>query len=322
MYDLVIVGAGPAGLAAAVYGASEGLNTVVLEKNAPGGQAGCSSKIENYMGFPTGLSGTDLANRAHLQAQKFGAQFSTPSEVVGMEFDSAYSILLLKGGDRVSAQCVLIATGVTYRRLPVEGGERFESGGVYYSATTVEAQLCRGSTVIVVGGGNSAGQAAIFLSQTAKKVLLMIRGDDLNKKMSQYLTRRIEQTDNIEVLTHTEITKITGDEILSAVEVVNNQTNESRTIETAAVFIFIGAVPHTEWLPPEVETDEKGFVKTGPSIQDSQFWQGGRQPFLLETSLRGVFAAGDVRQDSMKRVASSVGEGSMTVQFVHQVLSK
>ena len=322
VYDLVIVGAGPAGLAAAVYGASEGLNTVVLEKNAPGGQAGCSSKIENYMGFPTGLSGTDLANRAHLQAQKFGAQFSTPSEVVGMEFDSAYSILLLKGGDRISAQCVLIATGVTYRRLPVEGGERFESGGVYYSATTVEAQLCRGSTVIVVGGANSAGQAAIFLSRTAQKVLLMIRGDDLSKKMSQYLTRRIEQTDNIEVLTHTEITKMTGDEILSAVEVVNNQTNESRTIETAAVFIFIGAVPHTEWLPLEVETDEKGFVKTGSSMQDSQFWQRGRQPFLLETSRPGVFAAGDVRQDSMKRVASSVGEGSMTVQFVHQVLSQ
>ena len=322
VYELAIVGAGPAGLAAAVYGASEGLKTVVLEKTAPGGQAGCSSKIENYMGFPTGLSGTDLANRAYIQAEKFGAQFSTPSEVVGMEFESAYNVLQLKNGDRVSAQCVLVATGVTYRKLPVEGCERFESGGVYYSATTVEAQLCRGSTVMIVGGGNSAGQAAIFLSQTAKKVLLMIRGDDLGKKMSQYLTRRIEQTDNIEVLTHTEITKLKGDQVLSAVKITNNQTNETQTVETAAVFIFIGAVPHTEWLPPEVETDEGGFVKTGPSVKDSQYWSARRQPFLLETSRPGVFAAGDVRHDSIKRVASSVGEGSMSVQFVHQFLTR
>ncbi len=322
VYDLVIVGAGPAGLAAAVYGASEGLNTVVLEKTAPGGQAGCSSKIENYMGFPTGLSGTDLANRAMMQAEKFGAEFSTPAEVVGLEFDSSYNVLNLASGESVTAKCVLIATGVSYSKLNVEGSERFEQGGIYYSATTMEAQMCRNSIVVVVGGANSAGQAAVFLSEYVKQVLLLIRDHDLSKKMSQYLVRRIEQTDNIELLTNSEISKMNGDNVLRSVEIRNNKTNQTKTMETKAVFIFIGATPHTDWLPAEIDVDDKGFVKTGSQVADSNTWNASRQPFLLETSRPGVFAAGDVRLDSIKRVASAVGEGSMTVQFVHQILSK
>jgi len=322
VYDLVVVGAGPAGLAAAVYGASEGLNTVVLEKSAPGGQAGCSSKIENYLGFPTGLSGTELATCAFLQAEKFGTQFSTPSEVVGLEFDSSYNVLKLASGESVSAKCVLIATGVYYRKLNVEGGEQFDGAGIYYSATNVEAQMCRNSTVVVVGGANSAGQAAIFLSEYAKKVLLLIRGDDLSQKMSQYLVRRLKQTDNIELLINSEISKMQGNDVLRSVEIRNNKTHQTKIVETSAVFIFIGAIPRTDWLPSQIEVDDKGFVKTGPQVADSKAWLAGRQPFLLETSRPGIFAAGDVRLGSMKRVASAVGEGSMAVQFVHQILDK
>ncbi|PSO56562.1 MAG: thioredoxin reductase [Cyanobacteria bacterium QH_10_48_56] len=322
IHDLAIIGAGPAGLAAAVYGASEGLNTVVLEKTAPGGQAGSSSKIENYMGFPMGLSGTELANRALLQAEKFGAQFSTPAEVVGLEFENTYNVIQLASGESVSSQCVLIATGVYYRRLNVEGCAQFEGSGVYYSATAVEAQMCHNSQVVVVGGGNSAGQAAIFLSKFAQKVMILIRGDDLSTKMSQYLTQRIEQTHNIELLTRTEISRMNGDESLSSVEVTNHQTEQIRTVEATAVFIFIGAVPRTDWLPAQIEANEKGFVKTGSQLANPDSWAGGRQPYLLETSCPSVFAAGDVRLDSIKRVASAVGEGSMTVQFVHQLLSK
>ena len=321
VYDLAIVGAGPAGLAAAVYGASEGLNTVVLEKTAPGGQAGSSSKIENYMGFPTGISGTELANRAYLQAQKFGVQFSIPVEVVGLKSENSYHRLLLAGGEEVVSRSVLIATGVEYRKLNIEGYEQFESKGIYYSATTVEAQLCRMSQVVVVGGGNSAGQAAIFLSETASKVLLLIRGDDLSKSMSKYLVQRIEKKDNIELLTHTEINKMMGDDILHSVELLNNQTQETRTVEAAAVFIFVGAKPYTASLSEEIELDEDGFIKTGTEVAESSNWIARRQPFLLETSCMGVFAAGDVRSDSIKRVASSVGEGSMTVKLVHQLLS-
>ena len=321
VYDLAVVGAGPAGLAAAVYGASEGLNTVVLEKTAPGGQAGSSSKIENYMGFPTGISGTELANRAYLQAKKFGVQFSIPVEVVGLESENSYHRLLLSGGEEVVARCVLIATGVEYRKLNIEGYEQFESKGVYYSATTVEAQLCKKSQVVVVGGGNSAGQAAIFLSETASKVLLLIRGDDLTKSMSKYLVQRIEKKDNIELLTHTEIDKMMGDNVLRSLELLNNQTQQRQTVEAAAVFIFVGAKPHTDWLADKIDLDENGFIKTGTQVAESDNWVARRQPFILETSRVGVFAAGDVRLDSIKRVASSVGEGSMTVKLVHQLLS-
>ena len=319
VYDLVIIGAGPAGLAAAVYGASEGLKTLVLEKNAPGGQAGSSSKIENYMGFPLGLSGTELANRALLQAQKFGAQINSPAEVTGLESHIGYKVIKLASGEQVICRCILIATGVSYRRLPVENCQEFEDCGVYYSATAVEAEQCRDRTVIIVGGGNSAGQAAVFLSQYVAKVFILIRGDSLSRTMSQYLIDRIEQTENIELLTHTEVTAMMGDNCLRAVEVTSTQDPSKQKIEVAGVFIFIGAIPCTDWMPDNIATDEKGFIKTGTQL--TGIVERDYQPFLLETSQPGIFAAGDVRQGSIKRVASAVGEGSMTVHFVHQVLS-
>ena len=322
VYDLAVIGAGPAGLAAAVYGSSEGLDTIILEKEGLGGQAGCSSKIENYTGFPTGLSGNELACRAQIQAQKFGSQFSVPSEVVSLEKKDEHYILKLDDGEQVNTQSVLIATGVSYRRLPVDGIENYEGTGVYYSATKVEAQMCQDSTVIIVGGGNSAGQAAVFLSQFAEKVLILIRGDDLAKKMSQYLLQRVEQIDNVEVLTNTEVTGLKGDGMLSQVEMTNNETQEKQEIDACAIFVFIGAKPHTNWLPKEIETDEKGFIKTGLEVKDSPSWTGERQPFFLETSCEGIFAAGDVRCESIKRVASAVGEGSMAVKFVHKVLKE
>jgi len=322
VYDLVVVGAGPAGLAAAVYGASEGLRTVVLDRTGPGGQAGSSMRIENYLGFPTGLTGSDLANRAILQANKFGARLSVPTPVTRLGFDKAYSILHLDDGETVTAKCLLIATGADYRRLGVEGCEQFEGAGVYYAVTLSEAQMCRGAQVVVVGGGNSAGQGAVFLAQHARHVLLVIRGDDLHKTMSSYLVRRIEQTANIEVLYNTTVRCMNGDGRLSSVEVVNNKTGEKGTVETPAVFSFIGAVPRTDWLPPEIERDANGFVLTGTALAQSHHWTAPRQPFLLETSRRGVFAAGDVRSGSVKRVASAVGEGAMAVQFVHEYLKE
>jgi thioredoxin reductase (NADPH) len=322
VYDLAVVGAGPAGLAAAVYAASEGLSTVVVEQTAPGGQAGSSMRIENYLGFPTGLTGSDLAGRAVLQANKFGAHLSVSTPVTRLEFDKAYPILRLDGGESVAAKCLLIASGAEYRRLGVEGCERFEGTGVYYAATPNEAKLCRGAQVVLVGGGNSAGQAAVFLAGHAREVLLLIRGDDLYKNMSSYLARRIEQTANIELLCNATIRRMGGDGHLTAVEIVNHKTGEERTVETPAVFSFIGASPRTDWLPPEIERDAKGFVQTGPALAKSPHWTARRQPFLLETSRAGVFAAGDVRSGSVKRVASAVGEGAMAVQFVHEYLKE
>jgi thioredoxin reductase (NADPH) len=322
VYDLVVVGAGPAGLAAAVYGASEGLRTVVLERAGPGGQAGSSMRIENYLGFPTGLTGSDLANRAILQANKFGARLSVPTPVTRLGFEKAYSILHLDDGETVTAKCLLIATGADYRRLGVEGCERFEGTGVYYAVTLTEAQMCQGSQVVVMGGGNSAGQGAVFLAQHARHVLLVIRGDDLYKTMSSYLVRRIEQTSNIELLCNMTVRCMNGDGHLGSVEIVNNKTGQARTVETPAVFSFIGAVPRTDWLPPEIERDAKGFVMTGTALAQSHYWTAPRQPFLLETSRPGVFAAGDVRSNSVKRVASAVGEGAMAVQFVHEYLKE
>jgi thioredoxin reductase (NADPH) len=320
VYDLAIVGSGPAGLAAAVYGASEGLNTVVLERTAPGGQAGSSMRIENYLGFPTGITGGELADRAVLQADKFGARVSIPTPVMSLSFDKAYSVLGLEGGETVTAKCLLIASGAEYRRLDVEHCSRFEGTGVYYAATVNEAQMCRGSDVVLVGGGNSAGQAAVYLSQNARKVFLLIRGDDLCKSMSSYLAHRIMNTPNIEILRCTEITRMDGDGHLSSIEILDKRTGQKRTIEIGAVFSFIGATPRTDWLPPEIEKDEKHFVRTGIELADSPHWTLKRQPFLLETSRPGVFAAGDVRSGSVKRVASAVGEGSMSVQFVHEFL--
>jgi thioredoxin reductase (NADPH) len=322
VYDLAIVGSGPAGLAAAVYGASEGLSTVVLESTAPGGQAGSSMRIENYLGFPTGITGSELADRAVLQADKFGARVSIPTPVIKLSFDETYSVLGLEGGETVVAKCLLIATGAEYRRLGVEGCEAFEGRGVYYAATPNEAQMCRGSDVVLVGGGNSAGQAAVYLSQNVRKVFLLIRGDDLCKSMSAYLAHRIINTSNIELLRDTTVVGMSGDGFLSSVDILNNKTGEKRTIKTAALFSFIGATPRTDWLPPEIEKDDKHFVRTGITLTESRHWKLKRQPFLLETSRPGVFAAGDVRSGSVKRVASAVGEGSMAVQFVHEFLKE
>ena len=320
VYDLAIVGSGPAGLAAAVYGASEGLRTIVLEHTAPGGQAGSSMRIENYLGFPTGITGSELADRAVLQADKFGAQISIPTPATKLTFDKMYSVLELEGGENVVAKCLLIATGAEYRRLEVEHCSRFEGAGVYYAATPNEAQMCRGSDVMLVGGGNSAGQAAVYLSQNARKVFLLIRGDDLCKSMSSYLAHRIMNTPNIEILRCTEVIRMHGDGHLSSVEISNKTTGEKKMLPTAALFSFIGATPRTHWLPSEIEKDEKHFVRTGIELGDSRHWTLKRQPFLLETSRPGVFAAGDVRSGSVKRVASAVGEGSMAVQFVHEYL--
>ena len=295
---------------------------MVLERTGPGGQAGRSMRIENYLGFPTGITGGELAERAVVQANKFGARLPVPTPVTRLTFDNAYPVLHLDGGETVTAKCLLIATGADYRRLGVEGCEPLEGRGVYYAATPTEAQLCRGADVVVVGGGNSAGQAAVFLAGQARKVYLVVRGDDLYKNMSSYLAQRIEQTPNIEVLLNTEVRRMSGDGHLSEVELVNKKTGEARTIETPALFSFIGAVPRTDWLPPEIERDAKGFVRTGPALAQSPHWTARRQPFLLETSRAGVFAAGDVRSGSVKRVASAVGEGAMAVQFVHEYLKE
>ena len=323
--DLTIVGAGPAGLAAAVYAASEGLKTVVLESYAPGGQAGSSSLIENFFGFPTGISGGDLTYRAQLQAYRFGAKFSTPAQTLSLDYhdgEEYRASLQIEGCPAIlRAKCVLIATGADYRRLDAEGREQFEGSGVYYAATAFEGQLCRGATVIVAGGGNSAGQAAMFLSEGAAKVLLVIRGDDLSKNMSSYLSRRVQARENIELLRRTEIRKMTGNKMLEAVELENTATHERRVVETPAVFSMIGAMPCTDWLPPQIERDEKGFIKTGSAVAHAPAWKESKRPTSpLETSCPGIFAAGDVRSGSVKRCAAAVGEGGMAVAGVQEAL--
>jgi thioredoxin reductase (NADPH) len=320
VYDLVVVGAGPAGLAAAVYGASEGLSTVVLETTAHGGQAGRSMRIENYLGFPIGISGSDLIEKAFVQATKFGAKLPVGAQAVGLSFAGPTAVLRLDGEEMVRAKCLLIATGAEYRVLGVEGCERYEGRGVYYAATPTEAKACGGAEVVVVGGGNSAGQAAYYLSQHARRVYVAIRGNDLSKNMSSYLASRVESAPNIQVLRNTEVRRLEGDGSLEQVELVNRKTNEVKRLKSPAVFSFIGAVPRTDWLPAEIERDAKQFVKTGPPLSTSTHWTAKRTPFFLETSRPGVFAAGDVRAGSVKRVASAVGEGSMAVQFVHEHL--
>ena len=253
-----------------------------------------------------------------MQANKFGACLPVGVQVTGLTFDHANSVLHLDDGETLVAQCLLIATGADYRMLDVEECERFEGCGIYYAATPLEAQMCRGSEVVVVGGGNSAGQAAVFLASQVRKVYLVVRGDNLYEKMSSYLARRIEDTPNIEVLLNSEVRRTSGEGHLSEVEIINRKTGEARKIKTPALFCFIGAIPRTDWLPPEIEKDDKGFIRTGTALAQSSHWTGRRQPFLLETSRPGVFAAGDVRSGSVKRVASAVGEGSMAVQFVHE----
>ena len=319
-YDLIVVGAGPAGLGAGVYAASEGLITIVLEGAGPGGQAGRSMRIENYLGFPTGITGNELAERAAVQASKFGARIAVPTSVTRMTFDGTYPTLHIDGGETLTTKCVLIATGADYRRLPAEGCERYEGCGVYYAATPTEAPLCRNAETVVIGGGNSAGQAAVFLAGIAREVYLIIRGTDLYAGMSAYLARRIEQTPNIKVLLDTTVRAMRGDDHLREIEIVNNETGAVQTLKTAAVFSFIGAAPRTNWLPPEIEKDAKQFVRTGAAVARSSHWTANREPYLLETSRAGVFAAGDVRSESIRRVASAVGEGAMAVKFVHEYL--
>jgi thioredoxin reductase (NADPH) len=324
--DLLVIGAGPAGLAAAVYGASEGLDVLVLEPNSPGGQAGSTSKIENYLGFPTGISGQDLAGRAYAQAQKFGAEVLIAQGATRLACERTPYAIETDGGTKVSARVVIIATGAEYRRLPLENLSRFDGCGVYYSATSVEAQLCKDSDVIVVGGGNSAGQAAVYLAQTAKHVHMLIRSDGLAESMSRYLIRRIEESPAITLHTRTEIIALDGNEQLQRVRWRDNQSGTTEDHDVAHVFVMTGANPNTGWLNGCIALDEHGFIKTGPALSPDDLrdakWPPGRPPYLLETSLPGVFATGDVRAASIKRVASAVGDGSIAVSFVHQVLAQ
>jgi thioredoxin reductase (NADPH) len=321
--DLVILGAGPSGLAAAVYGASEGLDVLVLESNAPGGQAGSSSKIENYLGFPTGISGQELAGRAYSQAQKFGAQLLIAKTARELVCDKKPYAIETDDGSRLPARTIIIATGAEYRRLAIENLERFEGAGLYYGATFIEAQLCSGDEVVIVGGGNSAGQAAVFLAQTASRVHVLVRSGGLADSMSRYLIRRLEQS-GIDLRTRTEIVGLDGNQHLERIRWRDSRTGEVETHNIRHLFVMTGAVPSTAWLSGCVALDAKGFIKTGPDLSSDDLaeahWPLSRPPHLLETSLPGVFAVGDVRAGSLKRVASAVGEGSIAVAFVHQVL--
>ena len=323
--DLVVIGAGPSGLAAAVYGASEGLDVMVLETSSPGGQAGSSSKIENYLGFPTGVSGQELASRAYLQAQKFGAHMLV-AKATRLFCDRKPYIIELENGSRISTRTIVIATGAQYRKLPVENLSRFEGAGVYYGATFVEAQSCGGDEVIVVGGGNSAGQAAVFLAQSAKRVHMLVRSTGLAASMSRYLIRRIENTPTITLRPQTEIVAVEGDNHLDSIYWRNGKTEQTEKHEISHVFVMTGADPNTRWLDGCMAFDDKGFIKTGPDLSPENLraagWPLMRQPYLLETGLPGVFAVGDVRGGSIKRVASAVGEGSIAISFVHKVLQE
>jgi thioredoxin reductase (NADPH) len=321
-YDMVVVGGGPAGLGAAVYGASEGLKTLVIEPEAPGGQAGSTSRIENYLGFPTGITGADLGRRAHLQASRFGAEFVT-QRATGLRLDGQYRFIQLADGREVSTHVVLLALGVQYRRLQIPGADRLAGRGIYYGAALVEAAACKDEEVFVVGGANSAGQAALHFAKYACKVTMLVRGPGLSATMSKYLIDEIERTSNIVLEARTEVVEAEGSERLEAIRL--RGPHGERRVPAASLFVFIGAAPRTEWLPPEILRDEKGFVLAGPDLRNHgqlpAEWKELREPFLLETSVPGVFVAGDLRHGSVKRVASAVGEGSIAVQFVHQYLA-
>jgi len=321
-YDMVVVGAGPAGLAAAVYGASEGLKTLVIEPEAPGGQAGSSSRIENYLGFPAGITGTDLGRRAHVQASRFGAEFVT-QRAVGLRLDGQYRFVQLADGREVASHVVLLSPGVQYRKLAIPGAERLTGRGIYYGAALVEASSCKDEEVFVVGGANSAGQAALHFAKYARKVTMLVRGKSLSSTMSKYLIDEIERTSNISVETQTQVIAAEGEERLEALRL--RGPKGEYCVQASSLFVFIGAEPGVEWLPDSILRDEKGFVLAGPDLrQDGKMlngWHEAREPFLLETSVPGVFVAGDVRHGSVKRVASAVGEGSIAVQFAHQYLA-
>jgi thioredoxin reductase (NADPH) len=324
--DVLVIGAGPSGLAAAVFAASEGLDVLVMESNVPGGQAGASSKIENFFGFPTGISGQALTGRAYAQAQKFGAQVMVASGAYKLARNRKPYAIESKTGQRVEARTVVIASGAEYRKPPISNLSRFEGAGVYYAATFMESQLCRGDEVIVIGGGNSAGQAAVFLAQTVERVYMLVRGEGLAETMSRYLIRRIESNPAIELHTHTELTGLEGSNHLERAQWRNKKTGETQTRDIRHVFIMAGADPSTRWLEGCLALDSKGFIKTGADLSEVDLrnaeWPLGRRPLLLETSLPGVFAVGDVRSSNVKRVASAVGEGSISIAFVHQVLSE
>ena len=324
-YDLAIVGGGPAGLAAAVYGASEGLHTVMIEREAPGGQAGMSSRIENYLGFPTGRSGADLARRAVVQAQRFGVEILA-QEVVGARAEGPYRIIKLADGSEISCHALMIATGVQWRRLDVPGIDRLQGAGIYYGGGATEALSCKGEIVYVVGGANSAGQAAMNFAKYAERVIILVRGESLSSTMSQYLIDQVKETPNIQLWTHAGVAEAHGETHLEEISVLCSDTNKIERVPASAMFIFIGALPRTDWLAGVLERDERGFLLTGPDLmrggERPKGWTQDRDPFLLETNVPGIFAVGDVRHGSIKRVASGVGEGSVAVQFIHQYLSK
>jgi thioredoxin reductase (NADPH) len=324
-YDLVIVGAGPAGLAAGVYGASEGLSTLMIERSAPGGQAGQSSAIENYMGFPNGISGSDLTRRALTQAERFGVELLRPQEVVALSLRDPYKVLKLGDGSEVSCQALLIATGINYRRLEVEGIEQLTGAGIYYGAAVTEAVSCRDNAVFVVGAGNSAGQAAMYLAGFASQVTMLIRGESLAASMSQYLVDRIIDKENIRVRMCTQVKAVHGEVNLESVTLLDTKNNKEETVPARAMFIFIGAAPHTDWCGDSIVRDEYGFIPAGPDLLQGgkrpKGWPLDRDPYWLETSVPGIFVAGDVHKESIKRVASAVGEGAMSVAFVHKYLA-
>ncbi|NUN99748.1 MAG: FAD-dependent oxidoreductase [Saprospiraceae bacterium] len=326
LYDVVIVGAGPAGLAAAVYGGSEGLKTLLIERRAPGGQAGTSSRIENYLGFPNGLSGSDLSRRALAQATRFGVEFVSPQSVQSIQIEGNYKKLILADGSVVNTKSIILAMGVDYRRLPATGAERFTGAGVYYGAAMTEAQACKGKKVFVVGGGNSAGQGAVYLSQFAEKVTIIIRREDLTSSMSSYLIDQINSIPNIEVAGNREVVEADGNERLETLRIQNTETGEVYTESADALFIFIGARPVTDWLDARLLLDQKGFLYTGRDLRQhpdyKKIWKHPREPFFLETCQPGIFAAGDVRSGAMNRVASAVGEGAMAIKFTHEYLAE
>jgi thioredoxin reductase (NADPH) len=325
-YDLAIIGGGPAGLAAAVYGASEGLHTVMIEREAPGGQAGMSSRIENYLGFPMGLSGGDLARRAVVQAQRFGVEILSPQEAVGVRTEASYRIIKMADGNEISCHALMIASGVQWRRLQAPGIDRLQGAGIYYGGGATEALACKGETVYVVGGANSAGQAAMNFARYAKRVVILVRGESLASTMSQYLIDQIKETPNIEIWAHGSVAEAHGETHLEEISVLCSDTNKIERVPASSMFIFIGAMPQTDWLAGMIERDDRGFILTGPDLlrdgQRPKGWTLDRDPYLLETNVPGLFAVGDVRHGSVKRVASGVGEGSVAVQFIHQYLSK
>jgi thioredoxin reductase (NADPH) len=325
-YDLAIVGGGPAGLAAAVYGASEGLKTVIIEREAPGGQAGLSSRIENYLGFPSGLSGGDLARRAVAQAKRFGVEILSPQDVVGLRVDGPYRYVKLADNTEISCNALLLAMGVQWRTLDVPGIDRLQGAGVYYGGGTTEAIACRGETIYVIGGANSAGQAAMHFSKYADKVVMLVRGASLAATMSHYLIEQIEKTPNIEVWTKTNLVEVHGDTRLTGITVQCETDKTRKEVPATSVYIFIGALPRTEWLGNLIDRDERGFILSGPDLlrdgKRPKSWTLDRDPGLLETNVPGIFVVGDVRHGSVKRVASGVGEGAVVVQFMHQYLAK